>query len=89
MMRQNYPSAARLRLRFGETGIHQRNQFVAIMFELLVADAGDTTELLERRRTRGRNALYRGIVQHDIGRRFGMSFDTMGPLLAPRAEYPA
>jgi hypothetical protein len=49
-MRQNHPSAIRLRSRFGATGLHQRDEFVAVMFELLVADAGDATKLGERRR---------------------------------------
>jgi hypothetical protein len=41
-----HPSAARRRSRFGATGLHQRDQLVAVMFELLVADAGDAAELL-------------------------------------------
>ena len=41
-----HPSAARRRSRFGAAGLHQRDQLVAIVFELLVADAGDAAELL-------------------------------------------
>ena len=40
-----HPSAARHRSRFGAISFHQRDQFVAVMFELLVADAGDAAEL--------------------------------------------
>src|SRR5580692_1261070 len=47
---------------------HQRYQFVAIMFELLVADAGDAAELLRSRWARCRDAVDRGVVQHDVGR---------------------
>jgi hypothetical protein len=36
----------RLGLRFGAAGLHQRDQLVAVMFELLVADAGNAAELL-------------------------------------------
>jgi hypothetical protein len=38
------------------------------MFELLVADSGYAAELRQRRWTRRRDAIGRGIVQHDIGR---------------------
>src|ERR1700737_998797 len=68
------PSATHLRLRFGAAGpqttprFHQRDQFVPIMFELLVADAGDAAELLWSRRARRRDAVDRGVGHHDIGR---------------------
>src|SRR3979411_2418891 len=48
--------------------LHQRDQFVPIMFKLLLADAGDAAQLFKRCRTGSRDALYRSVVQHDIGR---------------------
>src|SRR6266852_4279586 len=61
--------------------LHERDQLVAVMFELLVADAGDATELRECRRTRRRDAVDRGVVQHDIGRHTALArhFRTPGP----------
>jgi hypothetical protein len=44
--RAHQPSSAGRRSRFGATGLNQRDEFVAVMFELLVADAGDAAELL-------------------------------------------
>src|SRR3982074_3734430 len=39
--------------------LHQRQQFVAVMLELLVADAGDAAKLFKRRRSRRRDAVNR------------------------------
>ena len=60
---------------------HQCEQFVAVMFELLVADSGDIAEFVERRRTCGGDAVDGGIVQHDIGRDAALARDigTPGP----------
>jgi hypothetical protein len=44
------PSAARLRSRFGAASLHPRDQFVAVMFELLVADASFETPVDRIRR---------------------------------------
>jgi hypothetical protein len=47
--------------------LHQRDQRIAIMLELLVADPRDVAELRERRRAQNGDAVDGGIVQHDIG----------------------
>src|ERR1700730_2397646 len=39
--------------------LHQRQQFVAVMLELLVADTGDAAKLFKRRRPRRRDAVNR------------------------------
>src|ERR1700681_731399 len=39
--------------------LHQRQQLVAVMFELLVADAGDAAKLFKRRRSRRCDAVNR------------------------------
>src|SRR4051794_7491775 len=46
----------------------QRDQLVAVMLELLVADAGDVAELVQRRWARGGDAVDGGVMQHHIGR---------------------
>ena len=52
------------------------------MFELLVADAGDATELRQRCRTRRRDAVQGCIVEYDIGRHAALARD----LGTPRPE---
>src|SRR3979411_1583544 len=42
--------------------LHKRDQFVPIMFELLVADAGDAAELFKCHLARVRYALYLSVV---------------------------
>ncbi len=39
--------------------LHERQQFVAVMLKLLVADAGDAAKLFKRRRSRRRDAVNR------------------------------
>src|ERR1700693_4847576 len=58
---------------------HQRDQRVAIVLQLLVADAGDAAELVERRRAHAGDAVDRGIVQHHIGRHAVPSGDLRTP----------
>src|SRR5580704_835580 len=47
---------------------HQRDQRLAIVLELLLADAGDAAKLVERRRAHAGDAVDRGAVHHEIGR---------------------
>ena len=49
------------------------------MLELLVADAGDVAEFVERRGPRGGDAVDGGIVQHDIGRHAALARDLGAP----------
>ena len=58
---------------------YQRDQLVAIMLELLVADAGNVAKFVERRRARGGDAVDGGIVQHDIGRHASLARDLGAP----------
>src|ERR1700739_3771942 len=55
-------------IRSGPAVLHQRDQFVAVMFELLVADTRDIAQLRRRDGWRCRDGIDRGVVQHDIGR---------------------
>src|SRR5712671_3950480 len=75
-------SATWFRLRFGAASVHQCEQFVAVMFELLVADAGDTPELCQRCRTRGCDAVQGCVVEYDVGRHATLARD----LGTPRPE---
>src|SRR5882724_1942751 len=72
-------SATCLRSCFGAASVHQCEQFVAVMFELLVADAGDATELCQRCRARRRDAVQGCIVEYDIGRHAALARDLGTP----------
>src|SRR4051812_20298223 len=54
---------------------HHCDQLVAVMLELLVADAGDAAELVQCRRPRTRDAVDRRVVQYDIGRHAALARD--------------
>src|SRR4051812_24873230 len=46
---------------------HHCDQFLPVMFKLLVANAGHTAKLFQCRRARYRDAVDRRVVQHDVG----------------------